>query len=170
MNYQFENYEIHIVNSSNYPDKFVVYIEEFHNVSEIIESKEQANDILRSKFEKEIRRLKDSGEIIPKPGSGKAEITFAANDILKDMHPFIDEFWAKILGTSYATSFVSNKSDFSSWEHYLEGGKQELIDKVKRCYHYDISDIYGRPIHEVLRILKDKESIIGKVKRWLNLN
>ena len=38
MNYQFENYEIHIVNSSNYPDKFVAYIEEFHNVSEIIEA------------------------------------------------------------------------------------------------------------------------------------
>lgn len=169
MSYQFENYEIHIVISSNYPDKFVAYIEELHNVSEIIDSKELAEGFLRPKFEKEIKRLKDIGKTIPKPGSGKAEITFAASDKLDDLHPFIDEFWTKILGTSYATSFVSNESDFSSWEHYLEGGKQELIEKVKKYYHYDISGIYERPIHEILRELRNKESFLTKIKRWLNL-
>lgn len=157
MDYKFEDYKIQIVNSSNYPDKFVATIEEFYNVICIIDNKEEAPEKLRSLFDKEIVRLKDSGQPIPKSGSGKAKITFAANDKIEELRPFIDEFWKKILGTSYSTSFVSNDSYFDSWLHYVNGDKDELISKVKQIYSVDISSIYDRPICEILTIIKSKK-------------
>lgn len=80
MKYKFDDYKIKIVNSNNYPGKFVATIEELFNVISIIDNKTEASEKLRPIFEKEIVRLKESGEGIPKPGSEKAKITFVAND------------------------------------------------------------------------------------------
>jgi hypothetical protein len=153
MTYEFDDYKIQIGQSSNYADKLVAYIEELYNVSDIIDNEVQASEKLKPLFEKEITRLKESGEAIPKPGSGKSKITFAPNDKIEELRPFADEFWKKILGTSYSISFVSSESYFNSWEHYLDGGKDELIKKVKQNYSVDISIIYDKPIHEVLKFI-----------------
>jgi predicted RNase H-like HicB family nuclease len=151
---KFTDYKIHIVDSSNYKDKFVAYIEEFHNVIEVIENKDDAEKILEPKFEKEIQRLKQENQPIPKPGTGKAKITFAANDKIEALRPLVDEFWEKILGTSYSTSFVSNESVLRDWEHYLIGGKEELIEKTKKEFNVDIGNIYEQPIYKILGKLK----------------
>lgn len=110
---------------------------------------------LKPLFDKEIIRLKNSGQVIPKPGSGKAKITFAANDKIEQLRPFIDEFWGKILGISYSASFVSDDSYFSDWLQYVDGDKDELISRVYRIYSVDMSSIYNRPIHEILAIIKN---------------
>ena len=152
----FADYKIHIVRSNNYKDKFVAYIEELHGVSELIDRTEDAEMALKPKFEKQIQSLLKTHQPIPKPGTGKANITFALNDKIESLRPFIDEFWEKILGTSYSTSFVSDESRFYAWEDYLRGGKSELIEKVNKEYHTDIKDIYEYPIHEVLSKIKDR--------------
>lgn len=167
MGFSFKDYKIHIVNSSNFPDKFVAYIEELHNVIEIIESKDQAEEVLKEKFEKEINRLKAIGQQAPIPGSGKAKVTFASNDKIENLRPLIDDFWSRILGTSYSTSFVSDDSYFRDWEHYLENGKEELIRKVKLNYSVDITPIYNRPIHEILLTIKNKSSFFGRLRSIL---
>jgi hypothetical protein len=167
MEYKFDDYKIHIIDSNNYPDKFVAYIEEFFNVIEIIDNKVDASEKLRPLFEKEIERLKESGEEIPKSGSGKAKITFSANDKIEKLRPFVDDFWDKVLGTSYSTSFVSNDSYFHDWEHYLNDDKDELIKKVNQIYSVDITSIYDKPIHEILTTIKNKNSIIGRLKSLL---
>jgi hypothetical protein len=158
--YKFEDYKIHIVDSSNYPDKFVATIEELYNVISIIDSMAEASEKLRPLFNKEIARLKDSGQIIPKPGSGKAKIIFAANVKIEKLRPFIDDFWERILGTSYSTSFVSNDSYFRDWEHYLDSDKNDLIEKVKKIYSVDVSSIYDKPIYEILTAIKNKDSFL----------
>jgi len=155
---EFSDYKIHIVASNNFKDKLVAYIEELHNVSELIDKKEDAYLILKAKFEKEIERLRAVDRPIPKPGSGKATFTFAANEKIQNLRPFIDEFWQKILGTSFSSSLISNESDLTSWEHYLTGGKNELIEKVKNEYGIDIKKIYDLPIHEVLATIKNAAS------------
>jgi hypothetical protein len=170
MDYKFEDYKIQIVDSGNYPGKFVAFIEEFYNVACIIDNKTESSDTLRSLFEKEILRLKFEKQIIPQPDSGKAKITFAPNAKIEALRPFIDEFWDKILGTSYSTSFVSDESCFCACEHYLDKGKDELIRKVKRNYYMDISSIYDRPIHEILTIIKNKKSFLSKLKSRLRKN
>src|SRR5688500_1875413 len=126
---KFKDYKIRIVDSTNYKDKFVAYIEELHNVIEIIDNKDDAERVLEPKCEKEIRRLIQTNQPIPKPATGKAKITFAANDNVQALRPLVDQFWEKVLGTSYSTSFVSDDSYFRDWEHYLKGGKEELIEK-----------------------------------------
>ncbi len=132
MQHNFDDYKIHIVESNNYNGKWVCYIEELYNVSEIIDNKKQAIESLRALFEKEIVRLKTFNLEIPKPNSGKAVITFAPNEKVNSLRPFIDIFWKDVLCTSYNTSFVSDESTFYPWEQYLEGGKDELIDKVRK--------------------------------------
>ena len=163
MEYKFDDYKIQIGNSNNYPDKFVATIQEFHNVISIIDNKTEAPDKLKPLFDKEIIRLKDNGQTIPKPGNGKAKITFAANDKIEKLRPFVDEFWEKILGTSYTTSFVSNDSYFRDWLHYVNDDKDELIKKVKQTYSVDITSIYERPIHKILTTIKNKKSFLGRL-------
>ena len=74
----------------------------------------------------------------------------APHDRMEALRPFVDEFWTLVLGTSYLTSFVSNESRFSSWEHYV-GGREALIAKVKDVYDVDIASIYDEPIPVILR-------------------
>lgn len=167
MDYKFDDYKIQIVDSNNYPDKFVATIEELYNVITIIDNKSEAAEKLRPLFEKEMVRLNDSREPIPKPGSGKAKITFAANDQIEKLRPFIDEFWEKILGTSYTTSFVSDDSYFRDWLNYVNGDKDELIGKIKQIYSVDISSVYDRPIHEILTTIKNKNSFVGRLTSLL---
>ncbi len=170
MDYKFEDYKIQIVDSGNFTGKFVASIEELYNVVCIIDNKTEASDKLRILFDKEILRLKDEKQKIPRPDSGKAKITFASNDKIVALRPFIDEFWDKILGTSYSTSFVSDDSYFHDWEHYLDNGKEELIKKVKHTYSIDITSIYDRPIHEILTTIKNNKSLLGRLTSMLRKN
>lgn len=158
MDYKFSDYKIQVVDSNNHPDKFVANIEELYNVICVVDNKTEASEKLKPLFDKEIVRLKNSGQTIPKPGSGKAKITFATNDKIERLRPFVDEFWEKILGTSYSTSFVSDNSFFHDWEHYLHNGKQDLIEKVKKTYSFDITSIYNKPIYEILTTIETKRS------------
>jgi hypothetical protein len=81
-------------------------------------------------------------------------IEFAPNDEIEALRPFVDEFWARILGTSYTTSFVSNESTLESWQHYV-GGRSALIEQVRRVYGVDISSYYSEPIPTVLRRVRE---------------
>jgi hypothetical protein len=84
----------------------------------------------------------------------RAPIGFAPDDRIQALHPFIDEFWERVLGTSMSTSFVSNQSRFSSWEHYV-GGREQLIERVQEQYWVDISAFYDDPIPDVLTRIRD---------------
>ncbi len=167
MDYKFEDYKIHFFDSGNFPGKLVATIEELYNVICIIDNKTEVSDKLRPLFDKEILRLNDGKQIIPQPDSGKAKITFATNVKIDTLRPFIDEFWDKILGTSYSTSFVSDDSYFHDWEHYLDNGKDELIKKVKNTYSIDITLIYDSPIYEILTTIKNKKSFFGRLTEML---
>ena len=80
----------------------------------------------------------------------KGKVQFAAHDEIESLRPFIDEFWSDILGTSFTTSFVSNESTLSSWEHYVAGGQHEIERLVKQKYGIDISPYYDEPVPVVL--------------------
>ena len=94
------------------------------------------------------------------PGRKTSRPKFAPNDQVESLRPFVDEFWSEILGTSYSTSFVSNGSVLSSWEHYLSGGREELIQKIKDKYGVDIADYYDEPIPIVLTRIKETSANI----------
>jgi len=166
---RFSDYKIYIGQSSNYSDKYVASIEELHNVKALIDNKEKAVEILRPLFEKEIERLKLENQPIPKSGSGKAKVTFASNDKIEKLRPFIDEFWNKILGTSYLTSFVSDESYFRDWEHYLDSKNKTIIEKVKDVYGIDIESIYDKPIHIILTEIKKADNLSSRIKKWLRI-
>ena len=165
----FSDYKIQIVQSSNYPEKNVASIEEFHNVIALVDKNANASEILKPLFEKEIERLKSENQSIPESGSGKAKITFASNEKIENLRPFIEEFWDKILRISYSTSFVSDESLFRDWEHYLDSENQTIIEKVKNFYGVDIESIYNEPIHKVLTEIKNSESVSNRIKRWLRI-
>ncbi len=130
-------------------------IEEFFALSSMGDTHAEAVQKLRLEFDERIRYMKQNCEQIPLPGSGRARARFAGNDQIESLRPFIDEFWEEILGTSYSTSFVSNESVLSSWDHYLSGGRSALIQRVKEKYRVNISAYYDEPIPVVLQRIKD---------------
>jgi hypothetical protein len=146
----FSEYKIIVGQSNNYPDKNVAHIEEFHNVIVLIDKHENPVEVLKPLFEKEIARLNAANQPIPKSGSGKAKVTFASNEKTEELRPFIDDFWNRILGTSYETSFVSDQSLLSDWEHYLDEQNNTIPEKILKIYGIDITDIYSEPVHIVL--------------------
>jgi len=150
---KFENYRIHTgyTRAGHVP---YASIREFPFLMATGETHNEAIWNLRPIFEERIRQMKERGEPVPLPGSGRAKARFAPNDQIEALRPLVDEFWSEILGTSYATSFVSNESSLSSWDHYLPGGRAELIQKVKEKYGVDISSYYDEPIPVILRRLQ----------------
>ena len=133
--------------------------EEFFSLIATGTTEDEAIWNLRPVFEQRVRWMKERGEPIPSPGSGRARARFAPNDQIEALRPFVDEFWSEILGTAYATSFVSNESRLSTWaERYLPGGRAELIQKVKDRYGVDISAYYDEPIPVVLRRIQEQST------------
>jgi len=150
---KFENYRIKTgyTNVGHVP---YASIEEFFALGATGATHDEAIWNLRREFEKRVACMKERGEPIPLPGSGKGRARFASNDEIEALRPLVDEFWTEILGTSYATSFVSNESRLSTWDHYLPGGRAELILKVKDRYGVDISPYYDEPIPTVLQRIR----------------
>lgn len=135
-------------------------IDEFFNLIATGATEDEAIWNLRPLFEQRVQMMKEQGRPIPLPGSGRGRARFAPNDRIEALRPFVDEFWSEILGTSYATSFVSNESRLSTWAgHYLPGGRTELIQKVKTKYGVDISPYYDEPIPVVLRRIQDESTL-----------
>lgn len=62
----------------------------------------------------------------PTPSS---RLRFAPNDLVEAQRPFVEEFWADVLGSDYRQSFVSNDSQLSSSEHYV-GNRNEVVARV----------------------------------------
>jgi len=134
-------------------------IDEFSSLIATGTTEDEAIWNLRPVFEQRVRWMKERGEPIPLPGSGRARARFAPNDQIESLRPFVDEFWSEILGTSYGTSFVSNESRLSMWaERYLPGGRAELIQKVRAKYGVDISAYYDEPIPVVLRRIQEQST------------
>ena len=98
-------------------------------------------------------RREEMASAAPSRAPGQ-KITFAPSDEIEALRPFIDQFWSTILETSYTTSFVSNKSTFDAWEHYV-GGRAELIKRVEHVYGVDITPFYSEPIPGVLHKIRE---------------
>lgn len=154
---RFENYRIQTgyTNVGHVP---YASIREFPSLVATGETPDEAIWNLRAVFEQCVRQMQEMGEPVPLPGSGRAKVQFAPNDQVEVLRPLVDEFWSEILGTSYSTSFVSNQSSLSSWDHYLSGGRIEVIERVKEKYGVDISAYYDEPIPFILRRIHDATS------------
>lgn len=156
MTYRFEDYEVQTGKLRDRPG-YWASIEEFGSLIADDQTEEEAMHKLRLVFEARVHYLQSRGEPLPLPGSGKRLPTFAPNDQIETLRPLVDDFWERVLGTSYNTSFVSNESTLDGWAHlYIPGGRPELIARVKALYGVDITDYYDRPLPIVLRIISER--------------
>ena len=156
MTYRFEDYDIQ---TGKFRDRPVYWasIEEFGSLIAEGQTEEEAIHKLLPKFQERVYELQSHGKPLPLPGSGKPVFTFAPNDQIEQFRPLVDDFWERILGTSYSTSFVSNESTLQVWEQlYVRGGRQEIVARVKAIYGVEITDDYERPLPIVLRIISEK--------------
>ena len=117
------------------------------------EPEEEAVTELRRLYAYRVERMRRAGEHLPAPGE-RARARFAPNERVEALRPFVEEFWRDVLGTSYATSYVSDESTLDAWEHYA-GGRDALIARVLERYGVDISGFYREPIPMVLARVRD---------------
>jgi predicted RNase H-like HicB family nuclease len=150
MTYRFEEYSVQtgVLRSG---EGYYASIEEFPALVDMGQSIEEATANLRLRFDERIQYLNNIGSAIPVPSSGKAKIEFAPNDKVEALRPLVDYFWADVLGTSYNQSYVSNESKLEDWEHYISGGRAEIISRVVERFGIDISDCYDESVVNVLR-------------------
>jgi len=153
MSWTFEDYTLE-TGFTTAGQRPVASLKEFFALAATGPTHEVAVEQLRVAFGKRVAYLRQAGEPLPPPGGPPQKPKFAKDCQIRSLTPIVEEFWCEILGTSYATSFVSDEGTLASWDHYCEGGRQEVIERVKRYYGMDISDMYDLPIPHVLRILK----------------
>ncbi|HCI78809.1 MAG TPA: hypothetical protein DHW02_03880 [Ktedonobacter sp.] len=153
--YSFEDYKV-LTGKIRDRDVFYAFIEEFGLLVAEGQSQEQAIHELKEKFLQRVEALLKEGEPLPVPGSGKRAIRFASNQQVEQLRPFVDDFWMRIFGTSYNTSFVSGESNLEAWVNmYVPGGRQELFARVQTIYGVDISEYWDEPVPVVLRKIMD---------------
>ena len=95
---------------------------------------------------------------IPPGGGTRDRPVLAPNDLIEAMRPFVEEFWSEVLGTSYATSFVSNHGRLDAWEQYV-GGRDTLIARVADVYDVDITKVYDQPTWKVLAFVRTNTTL-----------
>jgi hypothetical protein len=149
-----DSYEVRLGVLTNPPHQYCASIEEFAALVGIGKTIEDAIKDLRKEYRLRVDQMNGAGEKIPLPGSGPGRVRFAPSDEVEALRPLVDEFWDRILRTSYTTSFVSNQSKLSSWESYVPGGRDEVISRVRSAYGVDITEVYDSPIPVVLRSLR----------------
>ncbi len=152
--YQFKDYKVHtgLTNVEKVP---WAAIEEFFGLVGTGRTEEEAVRDLERNFEIRVRHHYESGQPLPPPGSGRATAVFARSDRIAALGRSLDEFWSEILGEKSEESFVSNESVLSSWEHYVSGGREEIVRRVLARYGVDITPFYDQPIPELLRRIRD---------------
>jgi hypothetical protein len=118
-------------------------------------SHEEAVVKLRRLYTERVEHMLQAGESIPAPGSGQGPAQFASDDLVRTLGDFVGEFWWDVLCTSIASSFVSDESRLSSWDHYV-GGREALLRRVQARYGVDISPIYDEPVPYVLAFIRER--------------
>jgi len=152
MGWSFDEYtlETGFTNAENLP---YASLKEFFALVATGETHEEAIEKLRSEFEERLKFLRESGDEIPAPGSPKQKAKFASTERMEKLAVPAAHFLENVLGTSYATSFVSDESMLCDWEHYV-GDRQAVIDRTSSVYDVDISAVYDKPIADVLEYIK----------------
>jgi len=130
-------------------------INEFFALSAIARTHEEAIRKLRTDYSRRVKSMEAEGRPLPKPGSNAERARFAKHDRMDTLRPVAEAFWRDILGTSLETSFISDESTLSSWEHY-GGGRAVLIERTRQRYGVDIAEVYDLPIPDVLERLRGR--------------
>jgi predicted RNase H-like HicB family nuclease len=154
MDWSFEDYEVGTGYTAHSHTPYAA-LAEFAALVATGDTHQDAIVNLRVAYEQRVRSMREEGRPIPAPGDQPESVGFASTERVDALAPFVAEFWERILRTSYSTSFVSDNSRFSSWEHYV-GGRDELIRRVRAVYGVDISDSYDEPIPDVLARIREE--------------
>jgi hypothetical protein len=136
MHWRFEDYEV-ITGYTNVGHVPYASLREFFALVGTGASHEEAVVELRRLYAERVEHMLQAGDSVPPPGSGPARARFASDDLVRRLGDFVGKFWRDVLGTSIATSFVSDESRLSSWEHYV-GGRDALLRRVQARYGVDI--------------------------------
>jgi len=166
MAWSFDDYtlETGYTNEGNVP---YASLNEFFALGATGSTHEEAVLNLRSDYEERIEFLRESGEEITVPGGPKEKAKFASTERMSNLAEPAAHFLENVLGTSYATSFVSDESMLCDWEHYI-GDRYGVIERTKIVYGIDISDLYDKPIVDVLEHIKQSNKPLWKrfFERW----
>jgi len=160
MTWNFDEYtlEIGFTNEGNVP---YASLKEFFALVTTGSTHEDAIEKLRSEYEKRLEFMRGSGDEIPVPGGPKEKARFASTERMSKLAVQASHFLENVLGTSYATSFVSDESMLCDWEHYI-GDRQDVIDRTMVVYGVDISEMYDKTIADVLEHLKNSNEPLPK--------
>jgi len=98
------------------------------------DTKEAARADLRKNF----LALKQSGERLPRPGTG-LPIEYAADRYIRSYDEIARDFSARILDLDYDSCFISDES--SLWDFSEPESLDEVFAKIREVYDVDVSDI-----------------------------
>ena len=157
-NYEIDNFKVHLSVIIHPPHPYVACIEEFPALVSLGKTIDKAVKNLKKAYFKRVKDLLKTGEKIPMPGSGKAKIKFWPNDKISTLRPFVDEFWEKVMGQNYISTFISDESIFLDFEDEKFITKEKILERTLNLYDVDISHIYDSPIYNILFHILNKKN------------
>jgi len=146
---RFEDYEIE-TGDADFGQLHYAALPAFPALAATGGTREEAIATLRALYEERVAFLRSAGKPLPAPRCSPGPAQSSPNDQVEALRPLVDEFWTGVFGTPYLPSQVSNVSTLGDWEHFVSGGRQAVIARVRAIYGVDLSDCYDAPIPVVL--------------------
>ena len=90
------------------------------------------------------------------PFKGKA-VEFAPQESLGFVSDLADDFLAKVL--KHPGGLITDESyitDYETWGERTERFRNQIIDRAKKVYRVDISEVFDEPLPKVLHFIQAK--------------
>ncbi|MBL8998812.1 MAG: hypothetical protein JNL44_15975 [Gemmatimonadetes bacterium] len=97
------------------------------------------------------RRLA-SGKPLPRPGTARSDLEFAAVDRLTMVEYLAPRFFSEVLQVDYADCFVSDES--SLWDFHSESDNEEYFERIAERYGVNVRDIESSRIVDILERIR----------------
>lgn len=117
------------------------------------DTRDQALGNLRDELDKEKIRRAQQGKPLPRPGSD-VPLEYASQDCINEHREISEDFIRRVLGLEWA--WISDES--SLWHFHHDKSNDLLLDKIKRIYGVDVSDVESANISEILRRIAASQS------------
>jgi hypothetical protein len=104
---------------------------------------------------KRIEDYKSSGEILPRPGTGRPLEFFSCEGIIK-YESMTEDFFQRILNMKLEdVLFLSDKS--SLFDFHFDDSNNSCYEKIKSIYGVDVSDIKSGNLLEIFQRIDQKD-------------
>lgn len=103
---------------------------------------------LRARFQEYL----DTGKTPPRPGTERADFSFAPADRVAKLEDVAPKFFREIIGIDFRDCLITDES--SLWDFHFDADNETMFKRIDAVYGVDVRDIESGDIADILERLR----------------